>query len=258
MATKKKWEVNWGAVAAIASVVAIFCSFLVPEAREFFGLEKPAAPVAPSMATNDAPAKPKEAGPPSSASPAVPEEKPAGQKMGRRPATKVVGEHSVPENSVAGNRNVVGEYNRANVPAPAGDQTRQPTPGLSPGPYHITIPSGQSWTPTDIMVEQGQVVTINAEGEIHLAPNDPPRGPDGIGRACYPNPSIRNGNFPAPDLPCYSLIGRLGDQGVPFEVGHYRQFRAQISGRLDLGINTNRFADSSESWSATVSIEDLP
>jgi len=51
MSSKKKPKINWGAVGAIAAIIAIPCTLFFPEARRFVGLEKPAAVTAPLTAS---------------------------------------------------------------------------------------------------------------------------------------------------------------------------------------------------------------
>lgn len=118
----------------------------------------------------------------------------------------------------------------------------------------IEVPSRQEWTPTDVIVEKGQTVTVKATGEVRFSDHDPLTGPDGEGKPCYPNPKIYRWTFPAQDLSCHSLLGRIGEEGTVFEIGSMRRFRADFSGRFYLGVNDNWFPDNSGSWWADVSV----
>ena len=100
----------------------------------------------------------------------------------------------------------------------------------------------------------GQVVTIKGEGTIIVSDHDPPLGPDGTSKPCYPNPGIHNWDFSDRYLPCASLLGKIGDWG-PFEVGRYKKFSAPVSGTLVLGVNDNFFLDNHGSWEATIFVE---
>jgi hypothetical protein len=62
------------------------------------------------------------------------------------------------------------------------------------------------------------------------------------------------GKFVAPGLPCWSLIGRIGQSGTIFEVGSSKSFVAASSGEVYLGVNDNYFGDNSGSWTASISI----
>jgi tetratricopeptide (TPR) repeat protein len=56
-----------------------------------------------------------------------------------------------------------------------------------------------------------------------------------------------------PQFPCWSLIGRIGPHGVPFEVGSYKTVIADSSGELFLGVNGNYYPDNTGKWVATLS-----
>lgn len=118
----------------------------------------------------------------------------------------------------------------------------------------IEVSSRQEWTPTNVIVEKGQTVTVKATGEVRFSDHDPLTGPDGEGKPCYPNPKIYRWTFPAQDLSCHSLLGRIGEEGTVFEIGSFRRFRADLSGRFYLGVNDNWFPDNSGSWWADVSV----
>jgi len=122
--------------------------------------------------------------------------------------------------------------------------------------FHVGIPAGQPWTPTGVYVREGQDVMISATGAIIFSDHTPPGGPEGDGTDCYHLPDIHRWTFPAPNLSCHSLIGRIGNRGTPFEVGDSLRFRANASGHLDLGVNDNWFPDNSGIWTVEISITD--
>lgn len=110
----------------------------------------------------------------------------------------------------------------------------------------LTIPAAQSWTDTSIDLRQGDFVNITSSGIIYIDDSAAEKTPDGD-FSCTVDAS-----FSAPDLRCWSLIGKIGD-GIPFEVGTRTTFSATTSGRLFLGVNDNIFSDNSGSWIATIS-----
>jgi hypothetical protein len=58
----------------------------------------------------------------------------------------------------------------------------------------------------------------------------------------------------AAELPCWSLIGRVGPSGAPFEVGSKITMTAAAAGEFYLGVNDNFFGDNSGAWSATITV----
>ncbi|MGH9775631.1 MAG: hypothetical protein ACRD50_11860 [Candidatus Acidiferrales bacterium] len=62
------------------------------------------------------------------------------------------------------------------------------------------------------------------------------------------------GGFPAGQLPCWSLIGRIGEQGTTFYVGNGIKIRAPHTGQLFLGVNDDRLDDNSGSWIASATV----
>ena len=122
------------------------------------------------------------------------------------------------------------------------------------GTTHLDVSGRKEWTSTGITVQEGQRVTITATGEVKFSHDDPPEGPNGGGKPCYPNPAIHRWTFPAPNLSCHSLLGRIGHDGTPFEIGRSTTFRATASGLLYLGVNDNFFGDNSGSWTVVVTV----
>lgn len=112
----------------------------------------------------------------------------------------------------------------------------------------VTIPATQAFTDTGIDLTQGDSVSITASGTIYIAASDPGKTPDGD-----PN-CTADSSYVGPGLPCWSLIGWIGNSVGPFEVGSSDTFSASASGRLYLGVNDNNFGDNSGSWTATVTI----
>ena len=112
------------------------------------------------------------------------------------------------------------------------------------------VPASQPWSATSIRVSAGDTISISAMGAIY------------VGRLKYASPLGQpwsacssgglGGPFPAPGLPCWSLIGRIGELGVPFEVGSSVTLKAQTSGTLYLGVNDNYFPDNRGAWNASI------
>lgn len=126
-----------------------------------------------------------------------------------------------------------------------------PAIGSGDATVQVSVPANQAWTDTGIDLALGSNVTITASGTIRIAGSDPGKTPAGAPECSAPS------DFLAPGLPCWSLIGRIGN-GTPFYVGAATGFSVTTSGRLFLGVNDNFFPDNSGSWAATVSIASEP
>lgn len=125
-------------------------------------------------------------------------------------------------------------------------------------PTTLQVPAAQEFTDTGISLNSGDEVTITAAGLVTLTTDGhiPPMSAAGFPPNCaaaapiYGQTSVP---FVDPQLPCWSLVGRIGTNGPIFEVGPQAFFVAQSGGELYLSVNDNFFGDNSGYW--TVSIE---
>ena len=124
------------------------------------------------------------------------------------------------------------------------------TPGMD-------IPVTRQWTDTGVTVKAGASVGISASGDAYVAAAGSSQSPAG-NPACTPEKDYPAGSasFPAPRMPCWSLVGRIGD-GPPFEVGTSILVSA-TSGRLYLGVNSSSVSDNSGTWMVNIKIGGLP
>jgi hypothetical protein len=116
----------------------------------------------------------------------------------------------------------------------------------------VTVPGNQAWTDTGKYLNAGDVVNITASGLVSMGGGWTPLPPAGKVPNCG---SL--GGFPDGQLPCWSLIGRVGD-GPIFEVGNGRKIAAQNSGELLLGVNDNILGDNTGNWYATIVAPNVP
>lgn len=116
------------------------------------------------------------------------------------------------------------------------------TPGLA-------VPGTQQWTNTGVTVAAGDTLGLTASGQITVSPTESV-GPGGD-PSCTPAQ-----DYPAPALPCFSLIARIGT-GAPFEVGTSALVTTG-SGVLYLGINDDSFSGNSGSWTVNIKLGGLP
>jgi Protein kinase domain len=118
------------------------------------------------------------------------------------------------------------------------------------------VPGTQKWTATRVIVNSGEELGITAAGQVNITPaypQDPAGNPSCTPAANYASASP---TFPAPDLPCWSLIARIGSR-PPFEVGTSILIAA-THGRLYLGVNDGDFSDNSGQWTVNIKIGGLP
>jgi hypothetical protein len=118
------------------------------------------------------------------------------------------------------------------------------------------VPGSQAWTDTGIALHGGDRVSITASGEILVgsANGESPAGDPTCTLAT--NFPTQSAQFPAPSLPCWSLIARVGS-GAPVEVGTATQFTA-ASGTLYLGVNAGSFPANAGSWAADITVGGPP
>ncbi len=128
-----------------------------------------------------------------------------------------------------------------------------PTPMVTL-PATISIILTQQYTDTNVDLTAGEPISITATGSLdHSVDHMCASG------SCVTTPAGEPASycssltgFPAPELPCWSLIGKIGPNGSPFEVGTALQFTAATAGTLYLGINDNFLADNTGSWVAII------
>lgn len=126
--------------------------------------------------------------------------------------------------------------------------------GGGPADVHakaIRVDGKVAWTDTGIVVNANDDVSITASGTVF--PASPNRAvaasPDGV----PDRPGLRQYNVVG-SADHSGLIGRVGDGGSPFAVGHAAQFRATTSGRLFLGINDTGVYDNDGAFDAKVTV----
>lgn len=124
---------------------------------------------------------------------------------------------------------------------------------LSLPPYLTTV-----WGDSGVNLLPGQSVSITASGRVRYSiapPQDCYSSPAGYpwgatigghcGGPCPDYSSVFYPQTPAPGLPCWSLIGRIGTDGKPFEVGNQTTFVVPQGGggELYLGYNDWYYPD---------------
>lgn len=141
------------------------------------------------------------------------------------------------------------------------------------GPNTIKVPSTQTWTKTDISIQQGQYMHVVAQGKVQIEKASyfghdyeyvvGPQGTYDFSKKTekmhweYPQePFIK---FPLPaavagPAPCYALIGKVGEHGDIFLLGRDAVVEAKNSGTLYLGINDFNVEDNTGDFYAKVDL----
>jgi BON domain len=126
----------------------------------------------------------------------------------------------------------------------------------------VDVLGSQPWTQTGIYLQRGDVVIVSASGGISFSASSAPTGPAGDLPDCY---TVANGPYGwralpyvANQLPCTSLLGKVGENGTIFYIGAETAFRAATTGQFLLGVNDNNFGDNSGSWTAIVKVSTNP
>ena len=123
---------------------------------------------------------------------------------------------------------------------------------------HTVLLRNRVFTPTAIIIRPGDTVTVTAQGRIHFG-----GGPiaslllGGIpwGARCR---AVARGlalttPWPAPGVSCWSLIGKVGRNGKPFEIGTGTTFKAVNAGNLvSESTTTSSTTTPAESWLRSV------
>jgi Zn-dependent protease with chaperone function len=114
----------------------------------------------------------------------------------------------------------------------------------------FTVTGTQPWADTGVTVPAGIALKITASGAIDVSAGYSV-GPDGQ-QSCMPSSAFPGANPPfiAPGLPCWSLVGRIGD-GAPFEIGSSVTVTT-TAGRLYLSLNDSGFTGNSGNWNADI------
>jgi hypothetical protein len=125
----------------------------------------------------------------------------------------------------------------------------------------FSVPAQVPWYDTGVTVSTGDRITIKASGKIYIGAVNAgqPSISDYQGPAGAVGTSTSNQNtrfaFVAPGLVPWSLVGKIGPSGTPFQVGEQTTVTASVAGRLFLTVNDNNFGDNSGSWNVSVAIQ---
>jgi hypothetical protein len=112
----------------------------------------------------------------------------------------------------------------------------------------VAVVLNQPWTDSGLYLAQGRSITVTAQGVMNWFTG-------ACNGQCISTPAgipCPGGGAPPTGFVCLSLIGKIGESGVPFEVGDSVTFTTASSGELYLGVLDGNLRDNTGSWRATI------
>jgi len=107
-------------------------------------------------------------------------------------------------------------------------------------------------------VKVADIVSFTATGAVRMPANlrVPPMTPAGSSANCGAAAKLYGSGqgSPAPQLPCWSLIARVGTGGPVFAVGSTATVQVRDAGELYLGINQDAVAENTGAFLVTVHV----
>ena len=116
--------------------------------------------------------------------------------------------------------------------------------------------STEQWSDTGIDLEAGQVIIVEAKGEVNIN-NKTKSTPNGVQDQTV-KPIIRliwKTYNVTPDAKHGALIGKIGETGKPFFVGKSCEFKADSAGRLFLGVNDMDLKNNKGAFQALIAVQ---
>jgi hypothetical protein len=110
----------------------------------------------------------------------------------------------------------------------------------------IAVGGDRQWVDTGIDLRAGDMVTINATGQIRVARDGGPMTAAGVDSGRTEGATIPTANVGG-------LVARFGNS-APLFIGENRTFRSARGGRLYLGVNDNFFDDNTGEFNVTVDV----
>jgi hypothetical protein len=119
----------------------------------------------------------------------------------------------------------------------------------------IKVPGTKAWTDSGVHVKKGQVIRVQATGELHVNKKirSGPNGLDDMTLKPITKLVFRGYNITSQAVHG-ALIGKIGKEGTPFPVGKKGEIKAQASGTLFLGVNDRDLQNNRGHYIARVSV----
>ncbi len=131
-------------------------------------------------------------------------------------------------------------------------ENRAPT-RLTPGQQIVvSVPAAQPWTDSGMVVEQNRIYSLTGNGAIVYSRDGSSSTPAGRFNWSPCGPGEYHPGFVSPELPCLSLLGRIGPIGPVFEIGPALTLNPPVTGELYLGVNDTDYSDNYGAWIVTL------
>lgn len=104
----------------------------------------------------------------------------------------------------------------------------------------FVVKANQEWQNSGIYLTEGSFITIEANGEVHTVADGDSSGPDGQDWNPYCSQYTGGMTICAlEDSPYGALVGKIGEDGIPFLMGSSNSLTPEVSGYLYLVVNDN-------------------
>lgn len=125
-------------------------------------------------------------------------------------------------------------------------------PGEGSVSTHVSVQATERWTDTGLDVAEGDEITFGATGRIFDDLGGRPDQsfePDGLA-----DTEGRHSGDPYRPFNHAVLVGRIGEDGVPFSIGSSLDLTAEEEGRLFLGINDSALEDNGGTYEVDIEV----
>ena len=110
----------------------------------------------------------------------------------------------------------------------------------------IRVPASSGWVATGLTVRKGDLVSFTTSGEVQLSDN-------ASDRAKAPGTNRIAQRAPLPTVNAGALIGRIGNNGMPFGIGDQASVPMPDAGMLYLAVNDDERGDNAGEFIVVVS-----
>jgi Ca2+-binding EF-hand superfamily protein len=114
----------------------------------------------------------------------------------------------------------------------------------------VRVDARERWTDTGIFVSAGEMVTIDAEGQVQMSSDSNDTASPAGSRTGRLAPDA-----PVRDQSAGGLVARIGNDAPRF-IGQHGSIRSQVSGRLYLTVNDDHLPDNSGEYRATITVRE--
>lgn len=110
----------------------------------------------------------------------------------------------------------------------------------------IRVPASSGWVATGLTVRKGDLVSFTTSGEVQLSDN-------AADRAKAPGMARVAPGAPLPTVNAGALVGRIGNNGMPFGIGDQASVPMPDAGMLYLAVNDDERGDNAGEFIVVVS-----